>query len=387
MNGSYGPRLAEVQILAIRLSRYNPAGQRRCRVSAGHRLIAIIRRFRPAASPRALAHATKVGGRTAGDQFMRLLALALTCVEVAGVAMADETPKSFAGGPGSLEGIWSGASFSELQRPDELKALVLTSQQAVEWENKLKPSGGVNIGADPLGQAQSEFPEAGDGLMRVGGQIRSSLIVEPADGKLPLTVVAKAALGKEPERPRDFDNVESRPQEERCLTAGPAGAPSIPEADANVVQIVEAPGYVVIVSERYHDARIIALDRARNPRSPASWLGDSIGRWDGATLVVETSNYRPGLTERGGGLVVTPQTIIVERFTRISAARVHYSFSVTDPSMFTQTWRGEYELVPSSPMFEYACHEGNYAISHILRAARLGRQDAPVVTPARPAKP
>ena len=318
---------------------------------------------------------------------MRLQALALTCVALAGAAMADETPKSFAGGPGSLQGIWSGASFTELERPDELKALVLTSEQALEWENKLKPSGGVNVGADPLGQAQSEFPEAGSGLMRVGGEIRSSLIVDPADGKLPLTVVAKAALGMQPKRRRDFDNVESRPQEERCLTASPAGAPSLPSADANVLQIVEAPGFVVIISERYHDARIIPLNRARDPLSPASWLGDSIGRWEGATLVVETSNYRPALTERSDGLVVTPQTVVIERFTRIDVARIHYAFNVTDPSMFTQTWRGEYEFVPSPAIFEYACHEANYALYNILAAARLGLQDPPVVKPALPAKP
>ena len=315
----------------------------------------------------------------------RTLALAFACVTLAGVAEAREAPRPVAAGPGSLEGLWSGASFTELERPDDLKALVLTPQQARAWEDKLKPSGGVNVGPDPLGQAASEFPESGEGLMRVRGEIRSSLIIEPKDGRLPLTTVAKAALRIEPKGRRGFDNVEARPQDERCLNSDTGGAASIPTADANVLQIVEAPGHVVILAERYHDARIIPLSRRRDHRWPPSWLGDSIGRWEGSTLVVETTNYRPGLTERSNGFVVSPQSRIVERFTRISPSRIHYAFSVTDPSMFTQTWRGEYEFAPGGPMFEYACHEGNYGIVNILGAARLGHQEDPPAEP--PAKP
>ncbi len=296
--------------------------------------------------------------------------LGLACVGLAWPAPARA-------GPGALEGFWSGASFTELERPDELHALVLTPQQARDWEAKLKPSGGVNVGADPLGQATSEFPESGSGLMRVGGEIRASLIVDPPNGKLPFTQVAKAALRIEPRQRRGYDNVEARPQDERCLTSDTAGAASIPTADANVMQIVEAPGYVVIVAERYHDARIIPLTRTRNPRWPASWLGDSIGWWEGVTLVVETANYRPALTQRSDIFTVTPQTRITERFTRLDPERVHYAFSVDDPSMYTQVWRGEYEMRPGGPMFEYACHEGNYGIVNILTAAKLGLQDAP----------
>ena len=313
---------------------------------------------------------------------------ALAFAAIASTAVAGEGAKVTTG-PGSLEGLWTGASFTELERPDELKALVLTPKEAVNWETKLKPAGGVNVGSDPLGQATSEFPESGGGLMRVGGEIRSSLIIEPKDGKLPLTTVAKAALRIDPRGRRGYDNVEARPQNERCLISDTAGAAIIPTADANVLQIIESPGHVVIVAERYHDARIIPLGRARDPRWPTSWLGDSIGRWEGGSLIVETSNYRSGLTERSQGLVFTPQSRIVERFTRIGPSRIHYAFSVTDPSMFLQTWRGEYEMGPSGPMFEYACHEGNYGIVNILGAAKLGHQDPPPEAPAKadPAKP
>ena len=282
----------------------------------------------------------------------------------------------------ALEGLWSGASFTELERPDEFKTLVLTPEQAAAWEHKLAPAGGVNVGPDELGQATSEFPESGTGLLRIGGQIRSSLIVEPADGKLPLSKAAKADLGIEPKRRRGYDNVEARPQDERCLTSDPGGAPSLPSADANVIQIIEAPGYVVLVAERYHDARIIPLGRPRDPRAPPSWAGDSVGRWEGDVLVVETANFRPGLTKRQDTFYVSPQTKVEERFRRISPDRIHYAFSVTDPYLFTQTWRGEYEFGPAAAIYEYACHEGNYSIVSILEAARLGRQDEPPPAPA-----
>eukprot|EP01035_Chromulina_nebulosa_P041675 gene41675-56411_t len=225
-----------------------------------------------------------------------VLTSSVAFLSLATAGIAREAP-SLRPASAALEGLWTGASFTELERPDELKTLVITPEQARVWETKLKPSGGVNVGADELGQATPEFPESGSGLMRVRGEIRSSIIIEPADGKLPFTAAAKAELGIEPKRRRGYDNVEVRPQDERCLSSDTGGAPSIPTADANVIQILEAPGYVVILAERYHDARIVRLDRGRSPHSPPSWMGDSTGRWEGGVLVVETSNYRPGLTK------------------------------------------------------------------------------------------
>lgn len=287
----------------------------------------------------------------------------------------------------SLEGLWTGASYTELERPDELKTLVITPEQAHAWETKLLPSGGVNVGPDELGQATSEFPESGSGLLRVRGEIRSSIIIEPANGKLPFTTAAKADLGIEPKRRRGYDNVEARPQDERCLSSDTGGAPSIPTADANIIQIVEAPGYVVILTERYHDARIVRLDRGRDPHSPPSWMGDSTGRWEGHVLIVETGNYRPGLTKGGERLIRSPHTKVVERFTRTSPKEIHYEFTVTDPYLYTQPVRGEYVFGPATALYEYACHEGNYSIVNILSAARLGLQEPPKDGPGPAANP
>lgn len=311
----------------------------------------------------------------------RLIGLAAAGLFVGLAAQAATRPST------SLEGLWNGASFTELERPDEFRTLVITEAQARAREKKLGPTGGVDVGKDELGQGTSEFPESGTGMLRVGGQVRSSVIVDPSDGKLPLSKAARAQLGIEPKRRRGYDNVEARPQDERCLTADPAGAPTLPSADANVVQIVEAPGYVVLVAERYHDARIIPLDRPRDPHAPPSWAGDSVGHWEGGVLVVETANFRPGLTKRQDNFYVSPRTRVVERFRRIAPDRIHYEFSVTDPDLFTQTWRGEYEFAPASAIFEYACHEGNYSLVSILEAARLGRQDEPPPEPPPAATP
>lgn len=313
-----------------------------------------------------------------------ILGLALLSLTSAAVAREKQTRRPASA---ALEGLWSGASFTELERPDALKALVLTPEQAHAWETKLKPSGGVNVGSDELGQGTSEFPESGSGLLRVGGEIRSSIIIEPSDGKLPFTKAAKADLGIEPRRRRGYDNVEARPQDERCLASDTGGAPSIPTADANVLQILEAPGHVVILAERYHDARIVRLDQLRDPRSPPSWLGDSIGTWEGDVLVIETSNYRPGLTKGGDSLIMSPLTRVIERFRRTSPTEIHYEFTVTDPYLYTQPIRGEYVFGPTTALFEYACHEGNYSIVNILAAARLGLQDPPKDTPAASPKP
>lgn len=314
------------------------------------------------------------------------LTVSAVLLSLATAAFARERPASRPASA-ALDGLWTGASFTELERPDGLNTLVITPEQAHAWEAKLKPSGGVNVGDDHLGQATSEFPETGSGLMRLRGEIRSSIIIEPADGKLPFTKAAKADLGIEPKRRRGYDNVEARPQDERCLSSDTGGAPSIPTADANVIQILEAPGYVVILAERYHDARIVRMDGGHSPHSPPSWIGDSKGRWDGGVLVVETSNYRPGLTKGGDSLFLSPQTRVVERFTRTSPTQIHYEFQVSDPYLYTQPIRGEYVFGPASALFEYACHEGNYSIVNILAAGKLGLQEPPKEAPKETARP
>ena len=311
---------------------------------------------------------------------------------LAGPAMAAPKPKALRkpwGAP-DLEGAWSSASYTELERPEQLKSLVVSPQDAKVWEATLAKTGGVNVPNDPLGQAQSEFPESGTGLMRINGEIRGSMIVDPTDGQLPYSDEALKRLGMgKHRRRRGYDNVEERPQNERCLTAGTGGVPLIAEADANVVEIVQTRDAIVIVGEKYHDARVVRLSGAATPGLPASWNGESFGRWEGDTLVVETTRFRPGDQLRSDGFYMSGEAKVTERFRRTGPGEIFYTFTVDDPATYSRPWRAEVAFGPApGRMFEYACHEGNYALTSILAAARQGNQPTPAApAAAKPATP
>ena len=290
-------------------------------------------------------------------------------------------------GAASLTGLWTNASYTRLQRPKKLKSLTITEAEAKAYEATLVkyhgvPDGGAN---DVVGQNESEFPDSGDALARIRGQIRTSWIVDPADGRVPYTPEAKRRLHiGDKDAPELFDNPEDRPQSERCITSNGSSPPILSMQDANLLEIVQTRDHVAILSEKNHEVRIIPLNRARDPKAPPTWAGNSIGHWEGATLVVETIGFRDELVDRDFFLH-SGDARIVERFTRTSSTEILYEFAVTDPKTFSQTWHAEMLFAQTKgPLFEYACHEGNYSIGSILSAARQGNQEAPK-PPAAPA--
>jgi hypothetical protein len=286
-----------------------------------------------------------------------------------GVGAAQAGPKARAA-PADLTGVWTNGWYTDLQRPKEFKALIATPYEAEAYEAPRRRLQGMVVAKDDeLGQAEAEFNDKGPGLARIRGEIRSSWIVDPADGKVPYRPEVKEKLGIGKPPVQVYDNVEDRPTMERCLTATGAGAPIINSPDTNFVQIVQTAGAVVIVSEKNHDARVVRLDGPRGPHEPPSWIGVSIGRWEGRTLVVETTGRRPGITRMG--VTVSDHTRVVERFTRTGPRELTYLFEVEDPTLFTQRWKAEMVFRASDqPMYEFACHEGNYALPSILSAAR-----------------
>ena len=169
--------------------------------------------------------------------------------------------------------------------------------------------------------------------------------------------------------------METRGLGERCLLGfGSAGGPPmLPVLYNNMKKIVQTPDYVMILVEMVHDARIVRMNQEHLPPHIRKWMGDSVGRWEGDTLVIDTTNFndQPGLRQADRNLHV------VERFTRLDSGRLLYRFEVEDPTMWTSSWSGEY-VWPASPdrVFEYACHEGNYALGNIMRGARLLEADA-----------
>jgi hypothetical protein len=220
----------------------------------------------------------------------------------------------------------------------------------------------------------------------VKGEIRSSTVVDPPDGKLPYRAAVAALAGQPPANGTasaagGLDNPEEMGGTTRCMATVAAGAPMLGAPDANVIQVVQTKDTVAILSEKYHDVRVIRLvanaeAAAAAPRDPPSWLGSSVGWWEGDTLVVETEGLRPGVIAKGQRVLVSGATRVIERFTKLSPHEIFYAFTVEDPALLTRPWRGEATIhAAKGRVFEYACHEGNYSMAGILAAARLEERE------------
>jgi hypothetical protein len=298
------------------------------------------------------------------DRRAMLAAGAAACAGIAGRAQAEAARPD-------LTGTWTNATYTDLQRPKELKTALLTAAEAEAWEKPRRALNGMPASKDgEVGQAESEFNDRGAGLLRIRGEIRAGLIVQPADGQIPYLKKVREDLeiDKKPaDRAPRLDNPEERPSDERCLLTASA-APMIPGPDTNIYQFVQTADSLAIVSEKYHDTRIVRFAEAEAAPVP-SWLGQSVGRWAGPTLVVETRGFGPGLVRRTP--LVSGRTRLLETFTRTGPNEILYGFTVEDPTIYTQPWRAELAFRPApGRLFEYACHEGNYGLPDILAAAR-----------------
>jgi len=279
-------------------------------------------------------------------------------------------------GAPDLEGVWTNAWLTKLERPKDFTTLVIPEAEAAAYD-KTHAGHVKDPKDDPIGQETSEFPEPGTQLARIRGFPRTSWIVEPSDGKAPNTpAVAAANKAAMDAVETAYDNPEDRTQNDRCLGSGFAGPPLSNGADANMLQIVQTRDQVAILSELNHNLRIIRLTGSAHPADAVrQWFGDSVGHWEGKTLVVETSNFHPWQVRAPGK--PASDTHITERFTRTGAAEITYEFRVENPDKYTMPWRGEMVLRASDkPLFEYACHEGNYGLEFILAGARQKEEAA-----------
>jgi hypothetical protein len=281
-------------------------------------------------------------------------------------------------GKPDLQGIWNTSTLTPLERPAEFADKpVLTEQEVKDYEARLlrdnnrdRRDGTAEV---DVGRAYNEFWY--DRGSHVVQNRRSSLIIDPPDGKIPaLTPQAQqrqAALAEYKKQHPD-DGPEDFTLANRCLLWATAGPPMLPGAYNNNYQIVQGPGYVSIFVEMIHDARVIPTDgRPHLPSNVRQWLGDSRGHWEGDTLVVETTNFTDKTNFRGA----SENMRLVERFTRVDANTIAYEFTVNDPSSFTKPWTAQIPMKKNSePLYEYACHEGNYAMDGMLRGARAGEK-------------
>src|SRR5262249_985154 len=232
---------------------------------------------------------------------------------------------------------------------------------------------GANAEADVAGAYNDFWFERGT---KVVPTRRTSLVVDPTDGKVPaLTPEAqKMAAARAAGSRRPPEGPEDAGLPERCLLWGTAGPPMIPSGYNNNYQILQTPGYVVILVEMIHEVRIIPLDgRPHLPGNIRQWLGNSRGHWEGNTLVVDTTNFTDKTHFRGSDQKLQ----LVERFTRTGPDTILYEFAVDDPTAFTKSWKGQAPFTRTpGPIYEYACHEGNYGMTNILSGARAQEKEA-----------
>jgi hypothetical protein len=325
----------------------------------------------------------------------KLAAFALSAILTAGAAQAADyhAPKNGFGQP-DLQGTWTNASLTSLQRPAMFKSLTLTDAEAAAMEKRraaaraqqdkpTDPKSGAPPEANDPGGYNASWTDPGVSLGRIGGQVRTSWIVEPADGQLPYSVIGKAAYIEALRKARNsWDGPENRPLGERCILGfgSTAGPPMLNVLYNNNYQIVQSKDSVAILVEMNHDVRIVRLvgkdsaDKKHLPGFMRPWMGDSIGWWDGDTLVVETTNFNPGESLRpyfSNSILLSPGAKVTERFTRVSPTQILYRFEVDDPATYSQVWKAEMPLnAAKGPVYEYACHEGNYALPGILAGAR-----------------
>jgi hypothetical protein len=293
---------------------------------------------------------------------------------VAHAAPKPGDPPRTSDGQPDLQGIWTNVTLTPLERPAELAGKeFLTEQEAAAYEKRmLEANNADRRNLSPAADVGLAYNDAWyDRGTKVVGTRRTSLIINPPDGKVPaLTPEAqkRQADAREAARGHANDGPENRALTERCLLWPTAGPPMLPSFYNNNYQIVQSPGYVTILVEMIHDVRVIPLDRRPHlPQNVRQWMGDSRGHWEGNTLVVDTTNFSDKTRFRGSD----EKLHLIERFTRVDPGTILYEFTVDDPTAFTKPWTAQIPMRKSEgPIFEYACHEGNYAMAGMLAGAR-----------------
>jgi hypothetical protein len=315
-------------------------------------------------------------------------ALAATvAVPCASGQSAKRTPPRTADGKPDLQGTYTFATITPLQRPSALAGKdVLSPEEAAEFEASENDRLNRDLFDPEKGQPSAGYPGRADGGVlsyndfwyERGNQLtadrRTSLIIDPPDGRIPFSADTRAKMAARAARTNAgvFDDPEDLSLVDRCILGFNSGPPMISSTYNNNLQIVQTPGYVMIFNEMVHNARIIPTDGRPHGTLP-QWTGDSRGRWEGDTLVIETLNFRRETSLQGS----TAKTTVVERLTRLDAQTIDYRFTISDPDAYTKPWTAVMPLrAIDGLLFEYACHEANYGMEGVLRGARFREREA-----------
>ncbi len=314
---------------------------------------------------------------------------------------AYKAPRTADGKP-DLQGVWSNASLTTMTRAgrgpggglviptEQIEDLTFNSYynarlRADQEQTDQSETAGDGQGGSDVKGYNNFWIDPGSEYAKVNGQYRSSWIVTPETGQVPFSAEGRAARGARMAAARRSTNTgpEVRSVGDRCLISfgSNAGPPLTNAMYNNHYQIVQTPGHVMINAEMNHDVRVVTLvdkpdDAQRRPGALRQWMGDAIGWWEGDTLVVETRNVHP-IQESSGAFPISDKGKVTERFTRVSDLEIFYEFTVEDPTYYSQAWSGEVPMRKSNEaVYEYACHEGNYALPGILRGMAIGLDTA-----------
>jgi hypothetical protein len=317
----------------------------------------------------------------------RILGVTLfaTSLLLSSTALQGQKPAAIprlADGKPDMQGYWTNQMFTPLERPAQFKDKPLfTPEEAAAWAQR-----GIDDVRDvPRGdQVKSDADiHYDDGIWLLegypkGAMLRTSIITDPSDGRIPALSAEGQKRAQERAAARklvgQFDNAQARGLSERCIYWAHEGPPLLPTGYNSNLQIVQAPQTFVVMPEMMPVARVVPLDgRPRVPEAIRAYRGDSRGRWHGDTMVIETTNYSAKTAWRGA----SENLKVTERFTMVSPGSIRYQFTIDDASTWTRPWSGEYEMTRiDGPLFEYACHEGNYGLPSILKGARLAEEAA-----------
>jgi hypothetical protein len=315
--------------------------------------------------------------------FRLLAALSLVPMFAAGRSTSADVHPGF-------DGIWNSATATPLERPLQLKdKAFFTPEEAAEWERQVAESNREpspqaatkNVGTGTYNTIYREFGS------RTVKTLRTSIITDPPNGRIPaLTPAAADAKRRRVEAMRNAESAQDTGLQDQCLAFVTAGPPMLPYSYNSNYQIMQTRDAFVVHAEMIHDTRIIRLDgRPHLSSDVRQWMGDSVGQWAGDTLVVDTTNFNDGggfYGDAGGNFGWDRDLHLVERFSLLDADTLLYRFEIDDPTAFTQPWKGELTMERSpGPIYEYACHEGNYALSNLLRGYRFSERQG--ANPAR----
>lgn len=316
------------------------------------------------------------------------LAASIIAALYGGAVQAAEIPRTPDGRP-DFQGLWTNETDTPVERPDQFGARqTMTEEEAATWrpasaagltdltqdEGWLDPNRGPPPAGVPI-RLEADWFFASGYVARVRGEYRTSLVIDPADGKIPYAADGRGRdwLSQMLARPgvEEYDGPEVRPANERCLLAvlSTAGPPMFPMSYNSNYRIVQTPDYVMILSEMVNDTRIIRINGEHQPEAVYRWLGDSVGHWEGDTLVVSTRNIHPQQTFRGSTSALTT----IERFEYDEEGQIIYQVTMHNDEVYGQPWTAEVPMRPLPPdedVYEYACHEGNYSIVGALSGRR-----------------